>query len=480
MDGGEWAAYSDGPLRVAMPAGRKIQLPHNWRERPYQAALWDHLTSGGKRALAVWHRRAGKDDVALHWAMCSAWTRVGNVWHCLPEYGQGRKALWTAVNPHSGKRRIDEAFPGELRETVSENEMFIRFKNGSTWQIIGSDSYDKTVGSGVIGITYSEWALSNPSAWGYHRPMLEENQGWALFITTPRGRNHAFDLANYAQAHKSWFYQRLTARDTGALSEERLAETLEEYEALYGEDAGRAQFEQEYLCSWNASTLGSYYGGEVARVREEGRISEECQCLATLPVHRAWDIGVGDDTVIWWYQCVGAQIFVLDYYASSGVGLEHYCDVIKQRSQTHGWREGSDHVPHDAKVREWTVGRTRVETMANLGLHPVLVPSHRLDDGINAVRRTLPFCVFHPRCEAGLLALEQYRREWDDERKCFGTHPVHDWTSHGSDAFRYLCMGYRKPARLPSARRLSRPFITDGYVQIPPVADYPQAPRLIM
>ena len=138
---------------------RTIELPHQWLERPYQEPLWDYLCEGGKRAFAVWHRRAGKDDIALHYAACAAHERVGNIWHCLPEYNQGRKAIWTSVNPHTGKRRIDEAFPLELRETTLDNEMFIRFLNGSTWQIIGSDRYDATVGAGVMGITYSELSL---------------------------------------------------------------------------------------------------------------------------------------------------------------------------------------------------------------------------------------------------------------------------------------------------------------------------------
>ena len=251
----------------------RITLPHNgWTERPYQEPLWDHLCGGGKRAIAVWHRRAGKDDIALHYAAIAMHTRVGNCWHCLPEYAQGRKALWTAVNPHTGRRRIDEAFPLEIRETTNDSEMFIRFRNGSTWQIIGSDCYDKTVGSSPMGITYSEFALANPSAWAYHRPMLQENNGWALFITTPRGRNHAKSMFDYAVQDPGWFAELLTVHDTGALTSEQCAEAMREYTALYGADVGRAQFEQEYLCSFNAAILGAFYALEMAQVRTEGRI----------------------------------------------------------------------------------------------------------------------------------------------------------------------------------------------------------------
>lgn len=425
-----------------------LALPHNgWLPRQHQMGLWRYLREQeGRRAIAIWHRRAGKDEICLHHAAVAAATRTGNYWHCLPEYLQGRKAIWTAINPHSGKRRIDEAFPPKMRASTNDNEMFIRLRNHSTWQVVGSDRYDATMGASVAGITYSEWALANPSAWGYHRPMLEENNGWAVFISTPRGRNHCKAMFDHAKRTDGWFSELLTAIDTGALTQDQLAEALAEYQALYGHDVGRLQFEQEYLCSFNAATLGSFYSYELAQVRTEGRIAE-IEPLPDKPVHRAWDLGVGDDTSIWWFQPVGSQLFILDHYAASGVGLEHYRDVIAERQAERGWAHGDDYVPHDAKIKEWGTGRTRVETMQGMGLKPILVPSASIDDGINAVRRSLPLCVFHPRTEdGGIDALEQYRREWDDEKKAFRASAVHDWTSHPSDAFRYLALSWRRPA----------------------------------
>ena len=144
----------------------RIRLPaNNWTPRPYQIPLWQYLEQGGKRAINIWHRRAGKDEVCLHWAAVAAHQRRATYWHMLPEYAQGRKAIWTAVNPHTGMRRIDEAFPLDIRDSTNDQEMFIRFKNGSTWQIVGSDRYDAAVGSPPAGITFSEWALSNPACW---------------------------------------------------------------------------------------------------------------------------------------------------------------------------------------------------------------------------------------------------------------------------------------------------------------------------
>jgi len=451
----------------------RIQLPYNkWHERPYQEALWDYLMAGGKRAYAVWHRRAGKDDIALHWSACLMHERIGNAWHCLPEYAQGRKALWTAVNPHSGKRRIDEAFPNELRESVNDNEMFIRMKCGSTWQIIGSDRYNATVGASPMAITYSEWALANPSAWAYHRPMLQENNGAALFITTPRGRNHAMSMLNHAQQSGDWFAQVLTARDTGALNEEQLSEALREYESIYGADMAQALWRQEYFCDFNAAVLGAFYAYECAAVRNEGRIAEVSPPPGT-PVHRAWDIGIADDTSVWKWSVVGSQLFIYSHNATSGVGVDWWRDKLAAEDAEHGWVAGSDWVPHDARHREFGTGRTIVETMSALGLKPMPVPSVPVQDGINAARRTFPYCVFHPRCdETGLSALEQYRREWDDERKTFRASAVHDWTSHPADAFRYLALSWRTA----KARAIELPKRTG--IMIPPPAEHRGGMRL--
>lgn len=420
----------------------ELRLPHNWQPRDYQRPLWDYLERGGKRAIMIAHRRWGKDDLILHRTACAAFERPASYWHMLPLQTQARKAIWTAINPHTGKRRIDEAFPSELRENTNEQEMFIRFKNGSTWQLIGSDSYNSLVGAGVAGVTFSEFALANPSAWGYIRPMLEENNGWATFITTPRGKNHAHAMYEMALKNPAWFSAISSIEDTGALTPEQVEESIAEYTAMYGEDIGRAQFEQEYLCSFNAAILGAFYAREMTAVRNEGRIDATLEAISA-PVHRAWDIGVRDDTSIWWFQVVGGQVYVLDCYSTNGVGVDHYAEIIEQRAAENGWRHGTDFVPHDAKVKEWGTGRTRIETMLSFGLNPEVVPQAGLLDSINATRRTIPRCVFHARCETGISALEQYRREWDDEKKVFKANPLHDFSSHYADAFRYMALAWR-------------------------------------
>ena len=421
--------------------------------RWYQRDLHEYLlnTPGG-RAIEIAHRRWGKDEIALDYSFkCANFVgdipnaRIGTYWHCLPEYSQARKALWTAVNAHTGKRRIDEMFPMETRESTNETEMFIRFKSGSTWQLIGSDRYDSTVGAGPVSIVYSEWALANPSAWAYHRPMLEENNGTALFITTPRGRNHAKTMYDFAKSNEHWFAEVSDIAHTGALSPEQIEESRAEYIALYGEDLGQAQFMQEYECSFNAAILGAFYAREMLAVRNEGRILE-LEPDKRSKIHTAWDLGVSDSTAIWVFQIVSGGLHILDYYEASGVGLEHYVEWLEKRNYT----GGVDYVPHDVVNQEWASGRRRIDVMRDLKRKPRRVAKVSVQDGITAARQTLPACRFDTKTEdRGIAALEQYRREWNDETKAFSLRPKHDWASNGADAFRYLALAWREAAKLP-------------------------------
>lgn len=431
-----------------------IELPNQWQCRPYQDALWRYLAAGGKRAVAVWHRRSGKDDIALHWTATAAMERVGTYWHMLPQANQARKAIWDAVDPHSGQRRIDRAFPVELRDTTREQDMLIRFKNGSTWQVIGSDSYNSLVGSPPVGVVFSEYALADPNSWAFLRPILLENDGWAVFISTPRGRNHFQRMFDYAAKDGHWFGQLLTVRDTGAVSEEAIERERRELAAERGDDEADNIINQEYFCSFDAAIPGSYYGKIIARAEAEGRITQVPHD-PRLPVETAWDLGVGDSTAIWFVQQTRFGVNVIDYYESSGVGADHYAKVCKDR----GYLYSGHYLPHDADDREWgNNASSRVDTLKSLGVKPVRVlPRASVDDGINAVRVLLPRCWFDAvKCERGLDALRQYQKSWDEKNRAFSLKPLHDWSSHGADAFRYLAQGLKPTPEqrgLPSGHR---------------------------
>lgn len=224
-----------------------IELPNQWNPRQHQLDLWRYLENGGKRAVVFAHRRWGKDDVALNFAPVSAMQNAGTHWHCLPEYAQGRKAIWDMVDAHTGKRRIDQAFPREIRRRTREDEMFIELANGSTWQVVGSDRYNALVGAGPRGLVMSEAALADPGAWDYLMPMIEESGGWVIFISTVRGRNWFWKLGEFAQREKDWFFCDSKADETGVFSPEQLAAIRRQYHDKHGEEIGEALYRQEYF-----------------------------------------------------------------------------------------------------------------------------------------------------------------------------------------------------------------------------------------
>ena len=415
-----------------------VRLPHNWQPRDYQRKLWAYLENGGKRAAACWHRRAGKDDVCLHWAATAAMRRVGGYWHMLPQQEQARKAIWDAINPHTGIRRIEEAFPLQIRAATNATEMKITLKNGSIWQLVGSDNFNSLVGSPPVGVVFSEWSLADPQAWAYMRPILLENDGWALFIFTPRGRNHAHKTLETARKEPGWFGETLTVAQTKRFTAEQLESEHRELVEQYGQEFGEAAFQQEYYCSFDAAIVGAYYAKLLQIAETENRITSVPREPGVV-VHTAWDLGIGDQTAIWFCQVVGREVRLIDYYEASGVGLEHYAKVLKEKPYVYG-----EHIlPHDAEPQQLNAdGKSIWETLKGFGIKGRILPKTSVDDGINAARLLIPKCWFdRVKCERGLEALRQYRTDFDDKLKAFRPRPLHDWTSHAADAFRYLAQG---------------------------------------
>lgn len=431
----------------------KIRLPNNWQPRPDQMNLWEYLENGGKRAVECAHRRWGKDDVSLHYTATAAMQEVGNYWHLLPQFNQARKAIWEAVNPKTGKKRIDEAFPGEIRSQTRNTDMYIGFKNGSSWQLVGSDNFDALVGSVPRGIVFSEYALSNPQCWAYLSPILEENKGWAAFISTSRGDNHFHSLVRLAQNNPEWFGEILTAKQTPVFSEGDLDRIKDELAAQFGDEMGEALFLQEYMCSFQGAVLGAYFSKPMARAREEGRVTS-VPWQPGIEVDTFWDLGVDDSMTIWFIQPVGRAYHVIDYYEASGYGLEHYAKLLKSKPYNYG----NHWMPHDADHREMTnseIAKSRREVSMDLGIRPVTVVSRvrnmdvMVQVQIPAVRNIIAQCWFdEKKCHQGISALENYRAEYNEEKKVLSNRPLHDWSSHGASAFITFAVGYKQPEKM--------------------------------
>lgn len=380
----------------------------------------------------------------LHHNACAAFERVGNYWYLLPEYNQCRKAIWDAVNPHTGKKRLDEAFPPAIRENTLVQEMKIVLPNGSTWQLMGSDNYNALVGSPPVGITFSEYALSDPSSWGFLRPILLENGGWAAFNSTPRGKNHFHKLLRMAQKSEDWFSEFLTSDDTQVYTPEQLQTELRELQDEHGETYGKAIWLQEYFCSFEAALPGSIWGEDILRMQVNKQIGDVPH-EPGYPVFTAWDLGRDDDTAIWFYQVIGDEIHIIDYYADNFKEIPFYAQLLRDKKRERGFDYGIHWLPHDAKPKRLGMGgKSILQQFADESVGKFdIVPDLSIEDGIQAARATFKKTYFDlSHTDEGLEHLKSYARKYD-ETKQFFSNPVHDGHSHAADAFRYLSLTWK-------------------------------------
>ncbi|MGZ6020736.1 MAG: hypothetical protein ACXWKO_18880 [Phenylobacterium sp.] len=412
----------------------KTLMSGRWQAREYQKPLLAYLEAGGLRADVAAHRRWGKDEVALAFAASQAFEKKGTYWHLLPEASQGRKALWDAVNPHTGRRRIDEAFPKSVRTRTRDAEMMIHLRSGSTWQVVGSDNYNSLMGSPPIGVVFSEWALAKPDAWSFIRPILAENGGWALFLWTPRGRGHATRAFDARARDPEWFTLRQPATATDVFTPEQLERERAEMIAELGSvEEGEARYASEYLVDFDAAAPGAYYASLLGEAEREGRIGRVPYDPA-LKVDTAWDLGIDDYTAVWFFQQAGREVRAIDYFETSGEGLQA---VVRAALAGKPYVYGAHHLPHDVMVRELSAaGRTRFETLGGLGVWPISVGAAMdPEERINAGRLMIPITWFDAaKCHGGLERLRAYRKRWNRATRTYGG-PLHDAASHGADAF---------------------------------------------
>lgn len=377
-------------------------------------------------ACIVAHRRFGKTVGVLNDLQRSALTcplpnaRVGYI---APYYSQAKAVAWDYVKYFSAP------IPGIK---YNESELRVDYPNGARFRLFGADNYDAMRGLYFDDVALDEPADFPPAAWPtVIRPALSDRNGRATFMGTPKGKNDFWEVYDKATRDPDWYVSVLRASETGILPQIEINAVLREI--------GPDRYDQEYECSFEAAIIGAYYGKDMRLLTEAGRI-KPIAYDPSLPVVTAWDLGMSDTTSIVFAQFAGQEMRIIDHIEDSGQGLQFYVKMLQDRGYIY-----EQHVlPHDARVRELGTGVSRVETLHKLGVQNVTIcPNIALEDGIQAVRQKLPLTWFDPKCNRLIEALRQYQRDWDDKGKTWRSHPRHDWTSHGADSFRYLCVGYK-------------------------------------
>jgi hypothetical protein len=367
--------------------------------------------------------------------------RKGQYYYLFPEYKQGRRVIWDGMD-NDGFSFLDHIPPEARGGIPNQQEMKIRLSNNSIVQIIGTDDYDKMRGSNPVGMVFSEYAYQNPAAYDVASPILLRNGGWAAFNSTPFGKNHFYDMENMLKSDPDAFVQVATIADTYDWDGNPL---LTEKDLDKERKRGKSEefLQQEYYCDYTANAEGFYYLKQIEDLRQSNRIGD-FPWVPDYPVFTYWDIGVGDSTAIWFLQAYDDTIYLIDFYKNNSVGIDHYSKVLLDKPyayQKHTF-------PHDMINTEFGTGRTRFEMAEKIfGRDKVEIgPKMGFEDGIQATRAILPRCKFNEeKCKDGIKALENYHRKWDDTKQEFMQKPVHDWSSHPADAFRYMAVSFEAP-----------------------------------
>lgn len=377
----------------------------------------------------VCHRRAGKTVACVADLVLSALTTTkqdARFAYICPQYNQAKDVAWLYV------KKLTADIPNVQ---YNESELRCDLPNGSRIRLYGAENGNRLRGLYLDGVILDEYADMSPETWGsILRPALSDRKGWAAFIGTPKGHNAFYEV--WDQADTDWFKLMLKASESGILSHEELEATRRSQTV--------DQYEQEFECSFEAAIRGAFYGKEMKQAELDGRLTR-VPYEPVSEVWTAWDLGMDDSTAIWFAQTVGREVRIIDYYEAQGMALDHYVKVLRDKPYVYA----SHLLPHDVRVRELGTGKSRLETLEGFGLrNATVVPAQSVEDGINAVRLLLPKCWFDlTKCKQGVESLKQYRSDFDEKNGVFSSRPLHDWTSHAADAFRYLALGMKATSK---------------------------------
>lgn len=403
------------------------------------------------RGVLVCHRRFGKTVLGVNALqqgalMCEKprprFAYVG------PTYRQAKATSWDYVQHYA------RPIPGI---TFNQQELRADYPNTGQVRLYGSDNPDSLRGIYLDGVVLDEYGMHPAKTFSeVLSATLVDRGGWALFCGTPNGKNQFYDIAQHAKAEhakgsKEWFFAEYKASQTGLLDVGYLASARR----IMTED----EYAQEFECSFEASVKGAIYSKEIEAARVAGRIGN-VPYDPILPVDTDWDLGISDAMTIWFSQTLRTgEVRLIDYYEASGEGFPHYFSVLQNKGYTYG----THWAPHDIQVRELGSGRSRLEVAASMGIRFKTFPrlhagGNEVEDGIHAVRMFLPKCWFdQTKCKAGIDSLMHYRRDYNARLNEFKATPVHDWASHGADAFRGLAVRHKLPKQAEAATAPYRP-----------------------
>lgn len=407
-----------------------MSSPIKLKYRP-RSVFEDFHDRNQRWAVIVAHRRCGKTVACINDLIVKA--LLENKPHAqyayiAPYYSQAKSVAW----------RYLERFSEPVLSKSNQSELWVELINGARIRLFGADNPDALRGNFLDGVVLDEMADMKPSVWGeIIRPLLADRLGWATFIGTPKGHNAFYDIYNEATKKPNWYVKVLRADQTMLLPQSE----LDDAQATMSSN----QYEQEFLCSFEAAILGAFYGQEMRRITDLDRITT-VDYDPMFPCHTAWDLGFNDSTSIWWFQVVYGEIRVLDHHSSNGQAVPYYTGLLAQKEDEFGYKYGYHYLPHDARAKTLASGGKSIieQISAKIDIkHLKIVPNLSLQDGIQATRLALTRTWFDNRCEEGIECLRQYQREWDDDKKVFRDRPKHDWTSHSADAFRYLSIVWK-------------------------------------
>lgn len=341
---------------------------------------------------------------------------------------------------------LDDSSLEEVKSAISEvpwladyydvGEKYIRSKDGRVSYVFAGlrRNLDSIKSKARILLAWVDEAETvSDTAWQKLIPTVREHDSEIWVTWNPESKDSATHLRFRKDPPEGAKIVEMNWRDNpwfpDVLEQERLTDKEKRPES----------YDHVWEGDFKVHNEGAYYAKEMRDARTQNRIGF-VPYEPSLGVITSWDLGIGDSTSIWFFQVSGAEIRIIDYYENAGVGLDHYARVLQERGYVY-----KEHIlPHDVRVKELGSGKSRLETLDNLGIRPITIaPQLSVDDGIQASRSIIPRCWFDAeKAERGIDCLRQYHREWNEQNKSWNGRPKHDWSSHGADAFRYFAVGF--------------------------------------